>query len=238
METMASETKVRLIAPAEAPASEGFTARLMGVTLADLIQMKCMSGATESIRILSAGRMGMLQFLKGHLTHAATSGRLGDDAVLELLQWRTGDCESFAGSLPHGSLVRRAWQSLLLGAAQESDERARLRAGPGVRESLSDARSETPTPGRTRAVSVRMSRDGQVLHSVGAAEELASASAYASLMATYIGESLGLDAFRGCEFRAGELRTLLVVEETSGELLAVQSEAEADVAEARARLRL
>jgi hypothetical protein len=235
---MVSETKVRLIAPAEAHASEGFTARLMGVTLADLIQMKCMSGATESIRILSAGKMGMLQFLKGHLTHAATRDLLGDSAVLELLQWRTGDCELFAGTLPHGSLVRRSWQSLLLGAAQESDERARLREGSGVRESLADAGSETPTPVRSRAVSVRMSREGQILHSVGAAEDLASAAAYALHMAIYIGESLGLDAFKGCEFRAGELRTLLVIEETRGEVLAVQSEAEADVADARARLRL
>ena len=129
---MASETNVRLIAPAEARASEGFTARLMGVTLADLIQMKCMSGATESIRILSAGKLGMLQFLKGHLTHAATGDLLGDSAVLELLRWKTGDCELFVGVLPHGSLVRRSWQSLLLGAAQESDERARLRSASPV----------------------------------------------------------------------------------------------------------
>jgi hypothetical protein len=56
-------------------------------------------------------------------------------------------------------------------------------------------------------------------------------------MASYIGESLGLDDFKGCEFRAGELRTLLVIE-GGGEVLALQSEAESDVAEARARLGL
>ena len=234
---MASENNVRLIAPAEARASAGFTARLMGVTLADLIQMKCMSGATESIRILSAGKLGMLQFLKGHLSHAATGDLLGDSAVLELLHWRTGDCELFAGALPLGSLVRRSWQSLLLGAAQESDERARLRDGSGVHESLADAGGETPTPVRARAVSVRMSRDGQVLRSVGAAEDLAATSAYALHMAIYIGESLGLDAFKGCEFRAGDLRTVVVLE-ASGEVLAVQSEAEADVVEARVRIGL
>lgn len=234
---MASETNVRLFAPSEVHASKGFTASLMGVTLADLIQMKCMSGATESIRISSAGKLGMLQFLKGHLTHAATGDLMGDSAVLELLHWRTGDCELFTGVLPHGSLVRRSWQSLLLGAAQESDERARLRDGSGGHESLADAGGETPTPVRARAVSVRMSRDGQVLQSVGAAENLAAASAYALHMASYIGESLGLDAFKGCEFRAGDLRTLLVIE-ASGEVLAVQSEAESEVADVRARLRL
>jgi hypothetical protein len=237
MEPMASETNVRLIAPVQARASEGFTAKLMGVTLADLIQMKCLSGATESIRILSAGKLGTLQFLKGHLSHAATGDLLGDSAALELLRWKTGDCELFAGALPHGSLVRRSWQSLLLGAAQESDERARLRSDSGVHESLADAGGETPTPVRIRAVSVRMTGDGQVLHSVGSAEDLAAASAYALHMASYIGESLGLDDFKGCEFRAGELRTLLVIE-GGGEVLAVQSEAEADVAEARARLGL
>jgi hypothetical protein len=82
-----------------------------------------------------------------------------------------------------------------------------------------------------------MSQDGQILQSVGAAEDLAAATAYALHMASYIGESLGLDAFDGCEFRAGDLRTLLVVE-ASGEVLAVQSSTEADVAEARAHLGL
>jgi hypothetical protein len=46
---------------------------------------------------------------------------------------------------------------------------------------------------------------------------------------------LGLDAFKGCEFRAGELRTVVVVE-ANGEVLAVQSNQEADVAEAKMRI--
>ena len=124
---MASETNVRLVAASVNASSEGFTARLKGVPLADLIQMKCLSGATESVRIQSAGKTGILQFLKGHLTHAATNDLIGDSAVVELLRWKTGDCDAFAGSTPPGALVRSSWQSLLLGAAQEIDERARFR---------------------------------------------------------------------------------------------------------------
>lgn len=231
---MASETNVRLVA--HPGASQGFTATLAGVTVADLIQMKCLSGATESLRILSSGRLGILQFVKGTLTHAATANLLGDDAVLELLRWRTGDCEPSVAPAPAGSVVRRAWQSLLLSSAQAIDERVHERSGART-TSVVDLGGDTPTPVRSRGVSVRMNRDGQVLDSRGASEDLAAATAYALHMATYIGESLGLDAFCGAEFRAGELRTVVVIE-GNGDVVALQSAADAALADAQVRLGL
>lgn len=230
---MASESKVRLV-DSSAPAGEGFNARLVGVTLADLIQMKCMSGATESVRVSSSGRFGILHFEQGQLTQAATRELRGDAAVLELLNWRTGDCTPVAATLPQNSTVRRSWQSLLLAAVKATDERAHGLLPSTLPAEVSDNRFP-PLPPET--TSVRLNMTGQVLSSTGPAEDLAAATAYVLHVATHIGEALGLDPFQGCEFRNGELHTL-VVKQTDGEVLAVQSPVDAEVAEARAALGL
>jgi hypothetical protein len=131
--------------------------------------------------------------------------------------------------------VSRSWQSLLLSFAQESDEHAAEyeRAKTGEVSTPVDFGS-SPTPSSAPVVSVRMNRDGQVLESVGSAEDLAAASAYALHMAIYIGETLGLDAFKGAEFRAGDVRTLVVVEK-NGDLSAFRSTVDANLADARTR---
>jgi hypothetical protein len=232
---MGSEKKIRLVVPDSGTGlAQGFSARLTGVTLADLIQMKCLSGASECIRIASAGKVGALQFSKGQLSHAATADLQGDNAVLELLNWRTGDCAPCATPLPPQSLVRRPWQGLLLHAAKTIDERAAAAPEPAPSTAVAELGEDTPTPVRARPVSLRLSRDGQVLESTAGADDLAATTAYAVHMANYIGQRLGLDAFSGGELRAGELRTVLVAE-ASGDVLAFQSEREADVAQARAR---
>jgi hypothetical protein len=237
---MASETNVRLLTSATPlDSSEGFKAMLTGVTVADLIQMKCMSGATECLRISSSGKVGVLQFSEGQLTHAATNDLLGESAVLELLNWKTGDCEPSAMALPHSSVIRRAWQSLLLASAQATDERFRTREAESPQPSAERAPVKPGDGGAgtvpSRPASVRLSCDGQVLTSVGASEDLAAAAAYTMHMANQIGEYLGLDLFRGCELRGGDLRTVLVME-ANGDAFALQSDAEADVVEVRSRI--
>jgi hypothetical protein len=230
---MATETKVRLVGPAEQASTEqGFNATLKGITLADLIQIKCLSGTSECLRISSAGRIGILHFAKGQLTHAATNDLLGEKAVLELLGWQTGDCEPLSLAPSPSASVHRSWQSLLLAYAQAADE-----AANADDEAELDASVDAAALDRSSALSVRLSKDGQVLGMVGPADELASATAYALYMVNYIGECLGLDAFAGCEMRAGETRTVLVME-GDGEVQAIQSTCETDVIEARSRVGL
>lgn len=225
---MAGDGKVRLVTAGGPP--QGFSVRLEGITLADLIQMKCWSGARECLRISSDGRVGAVQFSGGHLTHAVAPGLVGEAAVFELLAWKTGDCEPCLSSLPPRSAVRRSWQSLLLHAAKAIDEEAAASAGP-VADSAKAPAATTPP---SRRASLRMSMDGQLLESSGAAKELASTATYALHMASHIGVTLGFDTFSGCELRSRELFTVLIVEE-NGDVSAHQSEREADVAQARAR---
>jgi hypothetical protein len=235
---MASDTKVRLVTTATAgEVGQGFNARLAGVTLADLIQMKCLSGARECVRVSSGDKVGALQFSSGQLTHAVAPDLVGEGAVLALLRWKTGDCEACSSLLPPRSMVRRSWQSLLLDAAKAMDEEAAAskRASIGsTSPPVVDLDDSSPPPAPSRIVSVRMTADGQVIESAGAADDLAASSAYAMHMANHIGLELGLDAFAGCELRGGELRTVLVVEE-NGDVSAYQSNRDSDVAQARAR---
>lgn len=230
---MAGDSKARLVTAAtEGEPARGFSVRLEGVTLADLIQMKCWSGARECLRISSEGRSGALQFSNGQLTHAVAPGLVGENAVFELLLWKTGDCEPCLSSLPPRSAVRRSWQSLLLDAAKAMDDEAAGLDAP-VNAEVTDL-DNTMMPLSSRAVWLRMSDGGQVLESAGEVKDLASTATYALHMASHIGVALGFDDFSGCELRNGELRTVLVVED-DGDVSACQSDSEADVAQARAR---
>jgi len=226
----------------------GFNATLKGVTLADLVQMKCLSGAAECFRITSGQRTGTLYFFKGTITHATAGEFVGDRAVVELLGWTTGTFEPAAASAPANSLVRRSWQNLLLDAAQVRDERNRHVAllsqsrDSGARPGPLPPK-ESPMKSITRPLTavapasvaeVRLDATGRVVNGKSENEELTAVTAYVLHVAGHIGVGLGLDPFKGCEFRSGELRTIISVEE-SGEVAAVQSKSEADVIELRRR---
>jgi hypothetical protein len=110
---------------AETITNTGFNAKLSGVTLADLIQLKCLSAPSECFYITSGARSGVLHFSKGAIAHATTGDLVGDQAVLELLGWTYGTFEPASIPASNESSVRSAWQGLLLEAAKIQDERNR-----------------------------------------------------------------------------------------------------------------
>ncbi len=233
---------------AEKPMETGFDATLRGVTLADLIQMKCFSGATESIRITSGGKVGTLQFYRGALTHASAGDLSGDAAVTELLTWTAGTFESSAVRPLPGTSVKTPWQSLLLSAAKATDERSvqvpilgnrnesGIRANPAKEKEATMNTRARPLSAVTPvgATEVRLDASGHILQAKGDYDDLSAATAYILHVAGHIGTCLGLDPFKGCEFKSGETRTVIVVED-SGEVSAVQSKNEAELAEHRRR---
>ncbi len=226
----------------------GFDAKLKGVTLADLIQMKCLSGASECFRINSGQKTGTLYFCKGAITHATAGELLGDRAVIELLGWTTGTFEPASSAPPLDSSVRRSWQNLVLDAAQVRDERNRY--VPLLNQSRESGVRPSPFPPKespmkniarpliavapTSVAEVRLDPSGRVVNGKSEHEELTAATAYVLHVAGHIGTSLGLDPFKGCEFRSGDLRTAISVED-NGEVTAVQSKNEEDVVEVRRR---
>ena len=110
---------------AETITGAGFDAKLRGVSLADLIQLQCLSGASECFYVTSGRKSGVLHFSKGAITHAIAGDLDGDQAVLELLGWTNGTFEQASIPASNESLVRSSWQGLLIEAALVQDERNR-----------------------------------------------------------------------------------------------------------------
>jgi len=130
----------------------GFRASLHGATLADLVQMECLSGRERVMRVSSGSEVGYLFFRGGQLVHAISRRSIGEAAALEILRWSDGTFEPCNAGWPDRESISTGWQNLLLLAAQHRDESGRaidesgqhnLVAFPGAR---SAPRSVAPPP--------------------------------------------------------------------------------------------
>jgi hypothetical protein len=110
--------------PAETEAS-GFSARLQGATLFDLIQFECMKRSRRIVRLRDGMRSGFLYFRDGNVVHAVDGMLTGEPAFRSLLRWPRGAFETWDGAWPARESITAPSQTVLLGVAQEQDERAR-----------------------------------------------------------------------------------------------------------------
>ncbi len=111
--------------PAEAESSGGFAVRMQGATLFDLIQFECMKRARRIVRLRDGMRSGYLYFRDGNVVHAIDGVLNGETAFRSLLRWQRGSFETCEGAWPAVESITVPSQTLLLGMAQEQDERAR-----------------------------------------------------------------------------------------------------------------
>jgi hypothetical protein len=126
----------------------GFRASLHGATLADLVQMECLSGRERVIRVSSGTEVGYLFFRAGQIVHAVSRRGIGEAAALEILRWSDGTFEACSAGWPDRDSIGSNWQNLLLLAAQHKDEssRANLVAFPGARSSGTRPSPLPPAP--------------------------------------------------------------------------------------------
>lgn len=228
----------------------GFQAQLRGLSVADLVQMNCLSGATCAVRVSSRQRIGTLYFAGGNIVHAEAGGLAGDAAVLEIAKWQDGTFEPYASDGTAPTTVRSSWQNLLITAAQQHDESARGNvvpivqrssvAGPATvrasqlplpqREERPRPSSPPPASGRQTMSSpfVRISPSGKVVSSRGDTEDLSAVAAFSVHLGQMIGEQLGLDALLGLEVRAGKQRTVIAVT-SDGQVDAMTSESDSEL---------
>jgi hypothetical protein len=132
----------------------GFRASLHGASLADLVQMECLSGRERVIRISSGSEVGYLFFRGGQIVHAVSRRGIGETAALEILRWNDGTFEPCSAGWPDRDSIGSNWQNLLLLSAQHRDEANRrdetshhnLVAFPGVRSGTVPRPSSPPPP--------------------------------------------------------------------------------------------
>src|SRR3984893_10817524 len=114
----------RLLRPAAAMA-EKFEGTLSDLQFTDIIQLKCMSGATSVVEFTGPnGEKARVFFEKGQVRHATAPGRQGLTAFNEIVRWKGGKISEVTRAEPSQQTIDMDWQHLLMGAVQSSDERA------------------------------------------------------------------------------------------------------------------
>ena len=126
-----------LLRPSDRPESEKFQGTLSDLHMADIIQLKCMSGTTAAIEFISPrGEKGRVYFEHGQVRHATAPGKEGMDAFNEIVTWKGGRLsEVAAGSAPRS--INMDWQILLMEAMRKVDEAG---AESGARRAKSSVR--------------------------------------------------------------------------------------------------
>lgn len=244
----------------------GFRANLHGASLADLVQMECLSGRERVIRVSSGGEVGYIFFRGGQIVHAVSRRGIGETAALEILRWNDGTFEPCSAGWPDRDSISSNWQNLLLIAAQHRDESGRhnLVAFPGARaaaprlsssppppiaapvssrserserlEASVNAESSAPLLAQVRAA-VRIDPAGNVVSSKGDAAELTQVAAYAARLAELVGDGLGMQGLVSVEVAQQHSRTLIYKEKT-GNTFALSASPDADLSQVRERLGL
>jgi hypothetical protein len=233
----------------------GFRANLHGASLADLVQMECLSGRERVIRVSSAGEVGYLYFRAGQIVHAVSRRGIGETAALEILRWNDGTFEACGAGWPDRDSISSNWQNLLLLSAQHRDESGRhnLVAFPGRTaprpasnapaavaaprsEAAVNVESTPPLLAQVRAA-VRIDPAGNVVSSKGEATELAQVAAYAARLAELVGDGLGMQGLVSVEVMQQRSRTIIYKEKT-GNTFALSASPEADLSQVRERLGL
>src|SRR5262245_24037043 len=186
------------------PPSNGFRARLEGLSLFDLVQLECLSRSRRIVRVASAGRVGYLYFSDGEIVHAGTRNLVGERAALEIMGWNDGVFEVCNVAWPERTTIAARWQQILLAAAKARDDASgklvRLpprqlpsspmsslseEEAPAIAQSRPPAAPEPPakTPGTSPSSvqqAVRIDCDGQILSIVGDDGEFGGLVAYAA----------------------------------------------------------
>ena len=130
-----------LLSPATAPEGEKFQGTLSDLHLADIIQLKCMSGSSAALQFTGPqGEKARVYFESGQVRHATAPGKEGIAAFNEIVNWKGGQISevSGAGSVP--KTIDLDWQILLMDAVREIDE---------TRDAKSTAAARSTSSGRT-----------------------------------------------------------------------------------------
>ena len=114
----------RLMCPTAAT-SETFEGTLRDLQFTDIIQLKCMSGATAVVEFTGPnGEKARVFFENGQVRHATAPGRQGMAAFNEIVRWKGGTISEVVGAGPSPQTIEMDWQHLLMEAVRQADEGA------------------------------------------------------------------------------------------------------------------
>ena len=112
-----------LLAPGDKTEGERFQGTLSDLHIADIIQLKCISGATSMLEFTGPrGEKARVYFENGQVRHATAPGKEGLAAFNEIVDWKGGVISEVP--VPHGTphTIDLEWQVLLMEAVRTIDE--------------------------------------------------------------------------------------------------------------------
>ena len=112
-----------LLAPGSKAEGERFQGTLSDLHIADIIQLKCISGSTSMLEFTGPkGEKARVYFENGQVRHATTPGKEGLAAFNEIVDWKGGMISEVP--VPHGTphTINLEWQMLLMDAVRNLDE--------------------------------------------------------------------------------------------------------------------
>jgi DNA-binding response OmpR family regulator len=111
-----------LLKPSTAAESLKFQGTLSDLHIADIIQLKCMSGATATIEFTGPhGEKARVYFENGQVRHATAPGMEGMAAFNEIMTWKGGQISEVAAD-SHARTIDLDWQVLLMEGIRAFDE--------------------------------------------------------------------------------------------------------------------
>ncbi len=112
-----------LLHPGGGQEGEKFQGTLSDLHMADIIQLKCMSGATSVLEFTGPhGEKARVFFEEGQVRHATAPNQIGIEAFNQIVHWRGGMISEVAGAGPSPRTIDLDWQILLMDAVRKIDE--------------------------------------------------------------------------------------------------------------------
>jgi DNA-binding response OmpR family regulator len=100
-----------------------FQGKLSDLHIADIVQLKCMSGATSVLEFTGPrGEKARVWFENGQVRHATAPGREGVSAFNEIVNWKGGTISEVSGASDSPRTIDLDWQILLMEAVRKIDE--------------------------------------------------------------------------------------------------------------------
>jgi hypothetical protein len=89
----------------------------------EVVQLKCLAGATATLEFVRKNRAGgRVWFERGEIVHAETESKTGIDALVELMSWVGGNIKEVVTPPCEEKTIKMPWAMLLMQVAQEADE--------------------------------------------------------------------------------------------------------------------
>ena len=113
----------RLLRSGKDKTAEKFQGALRDLQFTDIIQLKCMSGATSVVEFIGpSGEKARVFFEKGQVRHATGPGRQGMAAFNEIVRWKGGTISEVTDAPSSPRTIDMDWQHLLVEAVRGIDE--------------------------------------------------------------------------------------------------------------------